>query len=253
MKRWLIFTSLILLGCIVIAIAILYNYYAPPVMRPSYQTIQHHDDTLRIAYIGDSWAAMHKEYNGRMAKMIEDSLHRPVKVQSYGICGLTSKEIYNELFDNRFFRQFMEKGYDYCFISAGINDTYKKMSVKYYKTSIDCIIQFMLANYIRPIILEIPDYDIQKSYERQKTSKKTIRHISMIVNGTPLDCKQLFRDTLNELIIKKGCEQAVCIIRYKEWNNNYEKDLKKLYIGDGMHLNGKGYIRLDSCIAKHIY
>ena len=71
------------------------------------------------------------------------------------------------------------------------------MSADYYKQSIAFIIQFLLANQITPIILEIPDF-----------------------------------------------------IRYQAWNNNYAEDLKYLYLEDGIHLNVKGYIKLDSCIIE---
>lgn len=82
-----------------------YHYYAPPHLREPYR-VKKSDDTLRIAYIGDSWAFMHKDYDCLIAPLLEDSLHRPVKVHSYGICGLTSKEIYENLFDNSDFMYF---------------------------------------------------------------------------------------------------------------------------------------------------
>lgn len=237
-----------------------YEYYSPAKERPIYRTSKHHDDTLRIAYIGDSWAFGHsnswtfgpKPHLCKIPDIIMDSLDKPIKVESYGISGLTSKKIYYALFEVDSFRKFMEKGYDYCFISAGINDTYGKMSTIYYKQSMDCIIRFMHTNNIHPIILEIPDYNIIEAYERQKFDKKLLRHLSMFVNGTQMDCKQQFRDTLDKLIIDKGYQDQVSVIRYKSWNNNYEKDLKELYISDQMHLNDKGYTVLDGVIAKVI-
>jgi len=253
MKRLYLFLFLLLLGGIGVTIVAFYRYYAPPSIRQPYQTAQHHDDTLRIAYIGDSWAFMHKEHECIIAKYLEDTIHRPVKVHSYGVCGLTSKEIYENMFCNSDFKQFLQKrGYDYCFISAGINDSYKKMSTSYYAKSMDCIIQFLLGNDIRPIILEIPDYDIQKSYDRQKTSRKVLRRLSIFINNTPIDCKQQFRDAFHELIREKEYQDKVSIIRYNSWNNDYLNDLKQLYLDDGLHLNEQGYARLDSVIAKEI-
>ena len=116
----------------------------------------------------------------------------------------------------------------------------------------NCIIRFLLANHIHPIILEIPDYNIMKAYEQQKIEKKFLRHLSMLINGTQMDCKQQFRDALDELIIDKGYQDKVSIIRYKSWNNNYESDLKYFYIDDQMHLNDRGYTVLDSIIAEVI-
>ena len=197
-----------------------YHYYAPPHLRNPYQ-MKKPDDTLRIAYIGDSWAFMHKDHDCQMAQLLEDSLHRPAKVHSYGICGLTSKEIYENLFDNSDFKSFLQKrSYEYCFISAGINDTYRKMNTTYYQHSMDGIIQFLLANNIHPIVLEIPDYDIQKAYNNQKTNRKILRQLSMFVNNTPLDCKQLFRNAFDELVNTKEYQDKISIIRFQSWNND---------------------------------
>lgn len=237
--------------CIVIHSA--YNYYAPPQLKAPYQLSAQEDDTIRIAYIGDSWAFMHKGHDCLISKLLSDTLHLPVKVHSYGICGLTSKEIYENIFDNADFRHFLQKRhYQYCFISAGINDAYKKMSTSYYQQSMDGIIQFFLTNQIRPIILEIPDYNIQKCFDRQKTSRKLLRQLSMFINHTTIDCRQPFRDALDELIQQKRYANKVSIIRYKSWNNDYANDIEKLYISDGMHLNDKGYAVLDSVNAKEI-
>lgn len=230
----------------------LHSYYAFTQQRPPYHTTLHHDDTIRIAYIGDSWAFGHQFHQCKIKELLENKLNRPIVVSSYGISGLTSKEIYHALFEMDSLKHFIQQGYDYCFISAGINDTYKKMSISYYQKSMDCIIQFMLANNIHPIILEIPDYNIIKTYKNQKTDKKLLRQISMFINDTDLDCKQQFRDALDELIKAKEYQNKVTVIRYKSWNNNYEKDLRELYIEDQMHLNDKGYAVLDSVIANEI-
>lgn len=253
MKKRIIVLGIIALSVICIICGLKgHSYYSPAKLCPIYQTAQHHDDTIRIAYIGDSWAFGHQFHSCRIAKILSKELSKPVIVVSYGIGGLTSKEIYHALFEIDNFRHFMEQGYDYCFISAGINDTYKKMSTSYYKNSMDCIIRFLLDNNIHPIIQEIPDYNINKAYENQKTQKKLIRRLSMLVNHTKMDCKQDFRDALDELITEMGYKDKVSIIRYKSWNGNYEYNLQRLYLNDGMHLNEMGYEILDSIIAKEI-
>lgn len=229
-----------------------YHYYAPPRLREPYQ-MKKPDDTLRIAYIGDSWADMHKDFDNEMATILVKTLHRPVKVQSHGMRGLTSKEIYESLYDNPCFRHFFQDtGYAYCYISVGINDTYKKLSSTYYKNSIDGIIQLLLANNIHPIIQEIPNYDIPKTFYSQTKSKKALRYLSMLINNTPKDCKEEFRNILDDLFIEKGYHDKVSIIRYKSWNNDYQNDLRYLYVGDGMHLNTEGYAKLDSVIVDEI-
>lgn len=254
MKKNILYISISIAICIIIGFAYSFHrYYAPPRIRQPYLTNAAPDDTLRIAYIGDSWAFMHNDHTCKIASILEDSIHKPVKVHSYGVCGLTSKEIYENMFDNSDFRLFLSKRrYQYCYISAGINDTYKKMSVSYYQKSMDGIIRFLLANHIHPIIQEIPNYNIIKAYNRQTTTKKLLRRLSMLINGTKMDCKQDFRKALDELIQKNGYQGEVSIIRYKSWNNNYKNDLKNYYNDDQMHLNEKGYFILDSIIANEI-
>ena len=126
------------------------------------------------------------------------------------------------------------------------------MSTEYYKKSMDGIIQFLLANNIRPIILEIPNYNILKAFTQRNCLRKMQLRINMIINKTSLDCKQSFRDALDSLIIKSNYRNKISIIRYPMWNNNYSKDLKHLYLEDGMHLNSNGYSKLDSIIAIEI-
>ncbi len=230
-----------------------FQYYAPPSFRKPFLMKEKPEDTLRIAYIGDSWAYWHKDHNCLIAELLEDTLQRPVKVHSYGICGLTSKEIYENMYDNSDFKDFLTKRrYEYCYISAGINDCHKKMSIPYYQQSISNIIQLMLANNIHPLIQEIPDYDIRKIDRAQKFYKKAVRRIYMFYKNIPIDCKQIFRDGLDNIIHEKKYQDKVSIIRYKLWNHDYTNDLNRLYAPDHLHLNKNGYAALDSVIANEI-
>lgn len=254
MKRLFIALFLGTLGICGVLSYYAYHYFAPPKQHKSFKMNNNQQtDTLRIAFIGDSWAFYHRKHTCLIAKYIENDLHIPVSVHSYGICGNTSKEIYQDMYDNNDFKSFLQKHpYKYCFVSAGINDTYRKLGTTYFKKSVEGIIQLLIDNHIRPIIMEIPDYNINLAYERQTLSRKVLRRFSMIINNCPLDCKQQFRDALDELIKEKGYNDTVSIIHYKSWNANGNKDLKDLYVNDGMHLNKIGYTKLDSAIAKAI-
>ena len=232
-----------------------YKYYVPNRQMSAYQTAQKIDDTLRIAYIGDSWAFMHQEHKQCLIpQMIKMQTHRPTKMYSYGLGGRTSNEIYEALFTDDHLRKLMcEQGADYCFISAGINDVNKKLSTRYYQKSMDNIIRFMLSNNIHPVILEIPDFDVHKAFRGLKGSSKILRKLSMIVNSVPMDCKQMYRDALDTLIQERGYQHKISVIRYKLWNKDYQNDQKELYLKDGVHLNDHGYTILDSVIAKVIF
>ena len=250
MKRKIYYISIVV-ATILLAFGYgMYYYYAPPIEREPYHIAKNNDDTIRVAYIGDSWAFFHQPYDKRISDSLSNKLNRPAKVSSLGFCGRSSKEVYRYFFDNPEMITFLSKGYDYCFISVGINDTNRKMSPNYFKQSMACIIQFFLANQTTPILLEIPDYDIERMYRWEIPSRKLLRRFSRLVNGTPINCKQEFRHALDELLSEKGYRDKVRIIRYKTWNDNYAEDLRNYYNEDGIHLNDKGYDMLDSCIVE---
>ncbi len=230
----------------------IWEIQAPAIKHDTYYTTKYSDDTIRIAYIGDSWAFLHKDLDDDMAENLKKAISQPVEVNSLGLSGYTSKEIYESIFYDSSLKSFIRKGYDYCFISAGINDSYKKINYESYKKNMDKILQFMVNNNIIPILLEIPDYNIQQAFYNQTLSRKILRNICMLLYNIPLDCKQGYRDALNELTKQAKWSQKIHTIRYKSWNNNYIEDLKYIYTSDGMHLNKKGYCKLDSCIINII-
>ena len=248
----IVILNLVFLSLIVFAVYTLTCYYSQPSFSKPY-LINNQDSMLNITYIGDSWAFMHQRHNCMIPSIIEKETHQPANIYSYEVNGLTSKIIYRNIFTNDYLMHFLKSSKPkFCFISAGINDCNKKMGINNYKKSMDYIIQFFLYNHIRPIILEIPNYDIDKSYADQSPFQKIIRRISMLVTDTPMDCKQMFRDALDDLIKEKGYQDKVSIVRYNSWNNDYSNDIKQLYLDDGLHLNEQGYAKLDSAIAKEI-
>lgn len=252
MKRKSVYILLTITSIFLILGYGMYYYYAPPKERKPYTIERNNDDTIRVAYIGDSWAFYHQPHDRDMSNMLSNKLNCPAIVTSLGFSGRSSKEIYLYMFDNPEMISFLSKGYDFCFVAVGINDANKKMSSQYYKQSMACIIDFLLANKIRPIILEIPDYDIERMYRWEIPSRKLLRPFSMLVTGTPINCKEKFRQAFNELIREKSYGNKISIIRYKSWNSNYSEDLNNLYSKDGIHLNENGYAKLDSCILAII-
>lgn len=230
-----------------------YQYYSPPQIHEIYSISKPPTDTLSIAFIGDSWAYLHNRHKCIIPKQIESAIKRPVKIKSIGISRLTSKELYKSIYDNKEMRVlFQTNHFDYCIIATGVNDTDNKMSTSYYINSMEGIIHFMLANQIKPIIIEIPDYDMSKTFMNQGKAKMVLRYISMFINNTPKDCKQLFRDALRRHIHKKNYDNSVIIIDYKSWNPDFKRDLETLYQKDGLHLNNEGYKSLDKAIVKEI-
>jgi lysophospholipase L1-like esterase len=214
--------------------------------------MSHHDDTIRISYIGDSWAEMHKNIDCVIDSLVSDAIGSPVVVKTAGISGLTSKYIYNCIFRNDSMRNVIKWGPDFCFLVAGINDSDRKMGKKYYKENMRLILELLLENHITPVVLEIPSYDIRFSYQRRNRQIKFQYLVSMLLTWSKMDCIQDYRDAYNDLIKEEKWECKVITISYKDWNPEGYKDKRGLYDGGLMHLNAKGYSVLDSCISQKI-
>ena len=212
----------------------------------------HDDDTLRIAYIGDSWAYLHQEIPTIMDSLITAGTNMPVVIRNAGVGGLASKEIYYSIFKNKLFRDLVEWGPDFCFVSAGINDTNRKLGRSNYKENMRLIIGLLLANDITPVIMEIPLYDIWYTFRYMdfKTMLRSVR--SMIWTLSPVNCIDDYSSALNELIVEQQWQNDIIIIRRQCWNPHGYNGQKDLYTNDRMHINLFGYHLLDSCIALEI-
>jgi len=227
-------------------------YFTPAIPQQGLNVVSHSDDTIRIAYIGDSWAHLHES----IPNIIEDSLRKqtgtPVQVKIAGISGLTSKNIYYSLFRNETIRELIEWGPDFCVVVAGINDTNRKMGGRYYRENMKLIISLLLHYSITPIILEIPDYDIVASFKRGNRQTKLTFLCSMLITGSSFDCKDEYRLELIKLISRQKWNDSIIYISRKQWNPDGYHDSRMLYDKGKMHLNTKGYIVLDTCISNAI-
>lgn len=240
---------IVILGFIIIKST---PYFSPAVKQEGLKVARHTDDTIRIAYIGDSWAEGHKAVDCEIDSLVGMATGRSVNVKTVGISGLTSKNIYYGIFRNDSFKDVIEWGPDYCFVLAGINDSDRKMGKYYYKENMRLIIELLLDNNIVPIVLEIPSYDIKFSFERRNRQTKVLYLLSMLVTWSKMDCIEDYRNAYWKLIDEKKWNKHVISIRHDEWNPNGYMDSRKLYDEGRMHLNEKGYHVLDSCIASKI-
>lgn len=252
MKRWIFIVLLIISVFIIRGIYFLKSYYSPAHQLEGLEVVFHSDDTIRVGYIGDSWADGHKRVKCVIDSFIHDTSARIVDVRTAGISGLTSKNVYYGIFRDDSIRSVIEWGPDFCFVVAGINDSDRKMGVGYYKENMKLIIDLLLDHNITPIILEIPSYNIGFSYERRSRQVKMQYLLSMMLTLSRMDCINEYRDAYNSLLYEHKWEDKVITIRNEDWNPLGYKDNRNLYDEGQMHLNEKGYFVLDSCIANKI-
>ena len=222
------------------------------------------DDTLRVAVIGDSWAEWHmtlncdtlfQQYGGRLT-------HKPIKCMTRGKGGAKSKDVYYYMFRN-YSQEYswmhdictqplLEQHPDYCVVMVGINDAWKKRSVSYYTGNYQHIIRLLLANNIRPVVMEIPDFDLRGWLNMHRKRQRYFYRICSFFNGVVADDIAPFRNGMKEMLKDTRLGDSVLFIPADHWipqDHHYSDDIYQI---DHIHLNYQGYHVLDSCIVSEI-
>lgn len=213
------------------------------------------DDTLRIIMIGDSWAAYHYGYDSLLSNEIKKRHTKPVEVVSSGMVGAKTKTIYELMFDSISdcgTKELIEQKPNYCIISAGINDAVAKMGGKYYSHHYVLLLKQLIANGIKPIIIEIPDVGYETVYKRESLLAKIRHRVSSIINQVNMWSFNEYRQALMAQINEHEFIDRIIFIPASSWNPNGVHEIPDIYQEDKIHLNSRGYHLLDSCIAKHI-
>ena len=232
---------------------------------PFYHVGPHHnDDTLRVAIIGDSWAELHMMFNcdtlfqqyGRRLTT------KPIKCMTRGKIGATSKDVYYYMFKSQIQEQaftrdnctqpLLEELPDYCVVMVGINDTWKKRPVSYYSGNYRLIIRLLLHNHIRPVVMEIPDFEMGEWLDANRKRQRRLYRIYSYFTGVVADDITPFRNGLKKMLEDTGLGDSVLFIPANHWlpaDHQYSEDIYQI---DHVHLNRQGYHLLDSCIASEI-
>lgn len=252
MRKYIVIVFVLLASVVALAFFFYEPGHSPAEMQTGLSVLHHNDDTIRIAYIGDSWAYNHKKVRCVIDSIIHDQTGKPVQIRIVGVGGLTSKEIYNGVFLNEEFKSVIEWGPDFCFVSAGINDSNIKNGRNNYKENMRLLICLLLDNHITPVIMEIPYYDIYYTFWKRSPISlfRCIR--SILWTQSSINCIDSYSNSYNDLITEQHWQDVVITIRRTYWNPGGYKGQKELYTLDRLHLNQEGYLVLDSCIASHI-
>lgn len=220
--------------------------------RDYYPVLYHEDDTIRIAMIGDSWAALHSQnmMDNLFQSILSDQTNLPVKMISKGKGGEKSRGIYQLMFENNKegTKTIFAQGLDYCILSAGINDAAANLGPKLFCYHMRLILDFLLYNRIRPIILEIPDVNIWKVYNNKPIKDLVSDYIRSLMSHCRMYQIKEYRDSLYSMLLNENYMNSIIYIRMNEWNGTTPNINKQLFLNDQIHLNKKGYELLDSCI-----
>lgn len=248
------------LFCGIFEYGILYNrwksFWSPANRLPYYNIPQMKSDTLRVLMIGDSWAEIHSlsHMDSFMQSNLGNHMRCPVLVSSKGIGGEKSRGVYQNMFKEgeSGTKSMLLSGCDYCIISAGINDAASNLGTKQLCTNYCLIIDFLLANGIRPVIVEVPDVDIWNVYGGKPKKDLLCDYLRSIMTHCDMYNYSEYRKALLEMLQKEDLMQKVVYVPMKSWNGHQTTINKALFLKDGIHLNKVGYEKLDSCIASLI-
>ena len=240
-------------------------YYSTAEPMAPYQVMSHTDDTLRVGMVGDSWVRYHVTL-GRDS-LLEQVLRRElgsdkVTLRAAGKGGATTGEIYDRLSAERAlaydydleysFQPVIESGPDYCIISAGINEARQRRGKNYYVENYLLMIDFLLRAGIRPVIIELPDVEVDAAFDFKGMRFRLRSLFFMYYMRTSLHGTSDYRQALKDAMQSHQLMDSVVYVSYKQWNPGGWHDKPGLYVDDNYHLNLNGYAVLDSCLATEI-
>ncbi len=222
------------------------------------------DDTLRVAVIGDSWAEYHTslECDTIFCRFAKRLTARPVKCFSRGHSGKVTKEIYYEMFSDhtvehswdidRCLQPLIEQHPDYCIIMAGINDMRLCKPAVFYTGNYHLIINLLIKNGIRPVVLELPGVDLKYFHEKRRFYRRWMFDVVALLTKIDYSSAQVYRDAMKEMLHETGLDEKVLFIPMSAWNSGGVDANPEMYLDDRLHLNLDGYHVLDSCMAYDV-
>ena len=216
-----------------------------------YSAIHNQDDTLRVVMIGDSWAGMHTEFDSFMIQKLEKYSRLPVLFESRGKGGEKTKGVYQLMFKDDYYgtKQLMLSSPDYCVISAGINDAAANLGTKQFCHYYRQILDFLLANGIRPVVLEIPNVNIWHLYGAKPLKDLVVDFVRSTMTRCIMYQFADYRAALYQMLRNEVLIDKVVYIPMSDWNDGSSDISKHLFLSDQIHLNRRGYEKIDSCIA----
>jgi len=207
------------------------------------------NDSLKVLFIGDSWAYLHQNYDSQFCSMIIKKGF-PCRVISKGYSGANSKEIYQHMYTSCM--PLLIDNPTYCVIIVGINDAVAKLGKDFYSYHYILILQQLLRMGIKPVVLEIPDVNYRAVADRESPIMRLHHCLSSFLTDSELYGFNSYRENLKKSIVEAGINRRIVYVKSDSWNTGGYKDSDSLFLPDEVHLNALGYYKLDSCIASII-
>lgn len=211
------------------------------------------DSLTTLGIIGDSWVA-----NNRLDNVLHKELTKQgfnCKIISSGQPSARSKVIYQNLFkgaDVKYSsRYIIEAKPEYCLIVAGVNDISAQIGKRYYSFHIVQIIKTLLHYNIRPILISLPEFDIETTINKMTPALKTRNFIlEKVNNGNRENSIALYREFLSSKLTKQNLIDSILIIDFDKVCSDYSQC--KNYYKDSAHLSAIGNQKLCEIIVDEM-
>ncbi|NTU53984.1 MAG: SGNH/GDSL hydrolase family protein [Chlorobiaceae bacterium] len=266
LKSWQIMNTQLLRASLFILIGISgllvlffsYTYIAKDTSLDSFITLPDRTtpsqvtDQINIGIIGDSWVS---------GKKIDQPLEQAMsasgfetKIISSGQPGATSRDIYRNLFLDKSARYssnalLMDEDIDYLVIVAGVNDSVQHYGASFYAHHTLLVAQTALARGIIPVIVEVPEYGIEKFSPSGLISWYMNTLYLWIFDHGNKKVMKSYRSELRKSI-PQNITDKVIMVDFSMITEDYETS-KYLY-DDPAHLNREGNVRLGKLIGNSI-
>ncbi|MBO5058164.1 MAG: SGNH/GDSL hydrolase family protein [Prevotella sp.] len=213
-----------------------------------------HNDTIKkIVIIGDSWGDWADKFNVPDfidSLMLENGVQ--TRTMAKGEHGATSKTIYKNMHagnqNANSTQALMEDNPQYAVLFCGINDSHGQYGKGFYAYHTTLIIQEMLHRKIKPVVLELPYYDIKSQYEHYYgfTRRCAYTTLALLTDHT-IDVNNIdrYRAALKEHLSEKKIDDKII------WISADSLSKQECY-GNNMHLNIYGYECLANIIVENI-
>lgn len=213
-------------------------------------------DILQVVMIGDSWAGLHHStgMDSFLRLRLGNLIRKDVAVMSCGKGGEKTRGVYKLMFETGEYgtKQLLSQAPDYCVVFTGINDAAANLGPKQYCFYYRRIIEFLLQNRIRPVVIEIPDVNIWHLYGRKPIKDLVTDFVKSTMTHCRMYSFKAYREALDKMLEECYRDSGIVFVRMTDWNHNSPQIDNNLFLTDQIHLNQLGYEKLDSCIAQAI-
>ncbi len=212
------------------------------------------DSMITIGIIGDSWVFGKKLDSSLKEKLLEKGIS--VNILSSGQEGAKSKLIYQNIFKEKaseFSSKFViEKKPEYCIVIAGVNDALGQVGPKFYAHHVYLIVKTLLHYNIKPIIVELPEFDIIDATNEMGLLKKTRNRVfARFTNNGHLDNIKDYRNSLTKLFTEKNLTDSILFIDFDKVCIDFNRC--KTLFSNHSHLSTIGNKKLSEVIANDLF